>query len=341
MKILITGAAGFLGSHLVKRFLKDGHYVVGIDNMNGGFDTNLPITTAQNFKFHVVDCTDEYKVNLTFERHGGFDIVYHAACYPHEGLSNFSPIQIQNSVLMGTTVTLTNAIKYSAKRFIYMSSMARYGNIQSPYTEDMSAKPVDPYGIAKLAAEETIKNLCETHGMQYVITVPHNIYGEHQNYSDPYRNVVGIFMNKALKKEPLIIYGDGNQKRCFSYIQDNVDPLARVIEGQESKNEIFNIGPDDEFITVNELAEKVIRISGSKAGIEYVNARPREVKEANCSNQKARKLLNYNPQVSLDDGLKNMWEWIKMCGPKPFNYNNYRLEIISDLTPRTWLNKLI
>jgi UDP-glucose 4-epimerase len=222
-----------------------------------------------------------------------------------------------------------------------MASMARYGTQDIvPFTEDMIPKPQDPYGIAKYASELLIKNLCETHGMKYVILVPHNIIGPRQKFDDPYRNVASIMINRMLSGKQPIIYGDGSQMRCFSFMQDVIDPLMIACETDVADGHIINIGPDEEFITIKDLAIKIAEILGFELNPIYMPGRPQEVKHANCSADKARRLLNYKTSTSLDKGLTELVEWIKIKGARPFNYH-LPLEFITDKTPKTWSERLM
>ncbi|MDA9696814.1 NAD-dependent epimerase/dehydratase family protein [Candidatus Pelagibacter sp.] len=333
MKIYITGIAGFLGSHLAKRLINLGHEVSGNDSMIQGELDNLP----KNINFHKTDCCnyDEMSKNLK-----DIDIVYHCAATAHEGLSVFSPNFITKNIYQASVSVITASIINKVKRFVFCSSMARYGNQKSPFTEDMTTKPEDPYGIAKVAVEETLKLLCEVHSMDYNIAVPHNIVGPNQKYDDPFRNVMSIFINRNLQNKPSIIYGDGNQTRCFSYIDDVIFCLEKLALEKKISKEIINIGPDEETITINELSKLVSNETGYNGDPIYVSGRPQEVKEASCSSDKARKLLNYKTKTSLKESVKLTANYIRSRGTKNFIYN-LPVEIKSDITPKTWTKRTI
>ena len=204
----------------------------------------------------------------------------------------------------------------------------------------MIPKPVDPYGISKVAAEDVLKNLCELNNIEWIIAVPHNIIGPKQKYDDPYRNVVSIMINRMLQKKAPIIYGDGEQKRCFSYIDDCLTCLIPMLEQKNLNREVINIGPDEEFVTINKVSEICSNITGSNLEPIYKKDRPREVKYATCSANKARKLLNYKTSTDLNTGIKKTFEYIKKRGAKPFNYH-INIEIKNELTPETWLKREI
>ena len=332
-KIFITGVAGFLGSHLADYFLAQGHSVVGCDNLFGGTLDNVnPL--VQFYKHDITEIANFADIMT------GCDVVIHSAACAYEGVSNFSPSFICDNIFSGSVNTFTAAIQAGVKRIVFCSSMARYGTNQTPFLETYECKPQDPYGIAKEAAERVLINLCETHGLEWVIAVPHSIYGPRQKYDDPYRNVASIMANLMLQGRAPIIYGDGEQRRCFSYIDDCVGVLAAMATAPQVVGEIINIGPDEEFISVRELAAKLANITGCNLPPVHMADRPREVKLATCSADKARKLLGYKTTVFLDDGLKNLVDWIKVQGPKPFTYH-FDIEIYNDLLPQTWKDRLI
>ena len=333
MKVLITGVAGFLGSHLAQRLSTMGHEIVGIDNMIGGYEDNIP----QNITFHKNDCCDYEKMNSYMK---GVDAVYHCAATAHEGLSVFSPYEIGKNNFLASVSIFSAAISNKVKRIIFCSSMARYGSQETPFKENMLPKPVDPYGISKVAAEDVLKNLCELNNIEWVIAVPHNIIGPKQKYDDPYRNVVSIMINRMLQKKAPIIYGDGEQRRCFSYIDDCLTCLIPMLEQKNLNREVINIGPDEEFVTINKISEICSNITGSNLEPIYKKNRPREVKYATCSANKARKLLNYKTLTDLNTGIKKTFEYIKKRGAKPFNYH-INIEIKNELTPETWLKREI
>jgi UDP-glucose 4-epimerase len=213
--------------------------------------------------------------------------------------------------------------------------MARYGAVALPFTEDVEPRPQDPYGIGKLAAEMLVRNLAETHGLEWVVAVPHNIIGPRQKYDDPYRNVAAIFVNRLLQGLPVVIYGDGSQRRCYSAVSDVVAPLLQMATDPACAGQVFNVGPDEEFVTVLHLAELIARLLGVELRCEHLPPRPREVPLANCSAAKARALLGYRPRHSLEESLRPMIDWIRARGPRPFQHH-IELEIVSEALPKTW-----
>lgn len=332
-RVFITGVAGFLGSHLADEFVARGYEVAGNDNFVGGYESNIPA----DVEFHEVDCTDVEGMKRAMD---GADIVYHTAALAYEGLSVFAPARINRSVFQTTNATLAAAADVGIDRFVYCSSMSRYGENETPFTEDMEPQPQDPYAVAKVASEEMVELMADIHGFEYTIAVPHNIIGPRQKYDDPFRNVAAIFINRMLQGKQPIIYGDGEQMRCFTFIQDDVRPLRKMAIADTAVGEVINIGPDDEFITINTLAETIADIIGFDLDPIYLPDRPQEVKLANCSADKARRLLDYEPQYTLRDGLEEMIEWVDEQGPKEFEYH-LDLEITNEQTPDTWTEQLL
>ena len=290
-KILVTGVAGFLGSHLAEKLANMGHEVVGIDSLIGGYEDNIP----KNIKFLKIDCCDLPEVQNVMKN---INIVYHCAATAHEGLSIFSPYEITKNNYLASVSIFSAAVNEKVERIIYCSSMARYGTQDSPFTETMDPKPVDPYAISKVASEDVLKTLCNLNNIEWVIAIPHNIIGPKQNYSDPFRNVVSIMINRMLQGKAPIIYGDGEQTRCFSYIEDCLSCLVPMLDQKNLNKQIINIGPDEEFVSINKIAEICSNITGVNLQPIYKKGRPKEVKHATCSADKARKLLNYKTKVN-------------------------------------------
>lgn len=333
MKVFVTGIAGFLGSHLADAFLAKGFEVVGIDNLIGGYRDNVP----EGATFIEGDLSN---LELATEAMKGCDLVYHTACTAYEGLSVFSPSLIAQNTFQISVNTMTAACINKVNRFVHCSSMARYGTQPiTPFTEEMLPLPQDPYGIAKYGAELMLKNMAEVHGVELVIAVPHNIVGPRQKYDDPFRNVASIMINLMLQDRQPIIYGDGSQVRCFSDIDDDVDCLVEFALNDKAVGQIFNIGPDEQPITINELAQNIARLLQFDLLPTYMPGRPQEVKHATCSADKIREHFGYETKVTLDQSLQKMIDYISMRGVRKFDYH-LPIEIQSDKTPRTWTDRL-
>lgn len=326
-KILVTGGAGFIGSHLVDRLIDDGNKVFVIDDLSGGKIKNL----NRKAKFYKVDLRNQNKAAQII----GLikpEIVYHLAANAAENKAQFSPIDITSRNWNTFINTLVPAINSGMKRIIVTSSIAVYGALQTPFKESDKPEPEDLYGISKLAMEESLKVLSKVHKFEYVITRPHNVYGPRQNMTDPYRNVVTIFMNSLLKGQPYFIYGDGNQRRCFSYIDDVVDALFKC-GFKKVHGMIFNVGSDRDY-SLNELSKAIQKVSGIEIEPKHINDRPQEVKVAIADHSLAKKYLSYKDKTNIEKGIKQTWEFVKKEGYQKPVYTN--LEIDSDLLPQNW-----
>jgi UDP-glucose 4-epimerase len=336
MRVLITGIAGFLGSHLADKLLADGHEVFGVDNLIGGYRENVPLEVKEWAEADSASVIEMSRLVKEWKP----DVIYHCACTAYEGLSVFSPAFVVQNTLQNTLGILSAAIQSGVKRFIYTSSMSRYGKQETPFCETMETRPVDPYGVAKCAAEHIVSQMAETHGFEYVIAVPHNIIGPRQKYDDPYRNVASIMINLMLQNRQPIIYGNGLQKRSFSFVRDCTETLSQMLTCKSS--EIYNIGPDNQdssVVTIHELFDTIARLIGFTGRPIYVPDRPREVKEAWCSSDKIRREFNFAPSVSLAEGLQEMIDDIKSKGTKPFQYDHVPLEIKQG-APATWKERM-
>lgn len=306
---LVTGGAGFIGSHVARWCLNLGQNVVVLDDLSGGFADQVP----DGSEFVRGSITDERLIAGLFQRYR-FDYVYHLAAYAAEGLSHFIRRFNYNNNLIGTVNLINEAVKSGTKCFVFTSSIAVYGKGQLPMSEDLAPRPEDPYGISKYAAELDLAAAREMFGLRYIIFRPHNVYGEHQNIGDPYRNVLGIFMNQLMSRRPLTIFGDGEQSRAFSHINDVAPHIARSVSVPEAYDQVINIGADQPY-TVNALAEMIIKEFGREATIQHLPAR-NEVYEAYASHEKAHRLLGAAPKVSLEQGIHRMAEWARRVGSR-------------------------
>ena len=327
MKILITGGAGFIGSHLVDRLVEKGEEVSIIDDMSGGSRKNL----NKQAKFYKVDLRDAEKTAATIKKIKP-EIVFHLAANAAENKAQFSPIDITSRNFSTFINTLVPSLKYGMRRIIVTSSIAVYGALQTPFKETSKPEPEDLYGISKLAMEESLKVLSSVHDFEYVITRPHNVYGPRQNMTDPYRNVVTIFMNALLKNKSYYIYGDGGQRRCFSYIDEVVDALFNCAYKKVS-GMIFNIGADKDY-SVMELSDMIQKVSGIKVPPTFIEDRPQEVKVAISDHTNAKKYLGYKDKTSLEKGIKATWEYAKELGYQKPIYTE--IEIDSPKLPSNW-----
>jgi len=327
--LLVTGGAGFIGSHVADALLRRGHRVTILDDLSGGFPDNVP----PGARFVQGTITDPHAVDLLFAE-SKFDCVYHLGAYAAEGLSHFiKRFNYQNNVI-GSVNLINASINTGVTGFIFTSSIAVYGaSPQLPMTEETPAHPEDPYGIAKYAVEQELHASRAMFGLDFMIFRPHNVYGTRQNIADRYRNVVGIFMNQILQGRPMTIFGDGRQTRAFSHIDDVAPVMADALDIPAAWNQVFNIGADRPY-TLNELAQGVARAMGVQPDITYVPARS-EVLHAHSSHQKLRDVFGARPHTSLDDGLKTMAAWVRAHGARVSTKFD-GIEIMKNL-PAVWL----
>ena len=307
--ILVTGGAGFLGSHVVDSLIASGSKVIVLDDLSGGFRDNIHLQA----EFIEGSILDHKLVNMVFEKYP-IRYVYHLAAYAAEGLSHFiKRFNYQNN-LIGSVNLINSSIAHEVECFVFTSSIAVYGSNQLPMREDLIPTPEDPYGIAKLAVEQELSASHKMFGLNYVIFRPHNVYGERQNIGDPYRNVIGIFMNQIMQGKPLTIFGDGTQSRAFSYVGDIAPVIAQAHDNAKAYGQILNIGADKAF-SLNWLAENVCNAMETKAEIDYLPAR-REVLHAYPTHAAVRTLFDCPVETPFEEGLSRMAAWAKKVGPR-------------------------
>ncbi|MBN1888227.1 MAG: NAD-dependent epimerase/dehydratase family protein [Thermoflexales bacterium] len=322
---LVTGGAGFIGSHVAQELLTAGHQVIVVDDLSGGNADNVPAGA----QLEIASILDRDKIQALFDRHH-FDYVFHLAAYAAEGLSHFiKHFNYQNN-LIGSVNLINAAVNYELKCFVFTSSIAVYGATPPPMREDVPPRPEDSYGIAKFAVEMELAATKLMFGLDYIIFRPHNVYGEQQNIGDKYRNVIGIFMNQIMHGQPMTIFGDGSQTRAFSYIADVAPLIARSIQVPAARNEIFNIGADTPY-TVNHLAQAVAQAMGVEPELAHLPART-EVKHAYSSHDKLERVFGKRSPVPLEEGLGRMATWARQVGARqsrPFD----AIEIPKNLPP--------
>ena len=327
-RVLVTGGAGFIGSHVADGLIARGHEVYVLDDLSGGFRENVPAAAA----FVECNIADAEAIERLFNR-TRFTQVYHLAAYAAEGLSHFIKHFNYTNNVIGSVNLLNASIRNGVELFVFASSIAAYGTpVELPLTEASPLHPEDSYGIAKYAIELELEACRTMFGLDYVIFRPHNVFGPRQNIGDRYRNVIGIFMNQILQGQPMTIFGDGTQTRAFSYIADVAPIMAEAIEVPAARNQAFNIGADTPY-SVRDLAQAVAKAMG--VAPQVVALEPRvEVQHAHSAHDKLRRVFGTRPQTSLDDGLAAMAAWVRGHGArqsKPFT----GIEIVKNL-PASW-----
>ena len=326
MRVVVTGGAGFIGSHVAEALLTRGHDVTVLDDLSGGFADNVP----GGARFVKGSVTDHAAVDRIFAE-GQFDYVYHLAAYAAEGLSHFIKRFNYTNNVIGSVNLINAAINTGVKGFVFTSSIAVYGRSPVvPMTEETIPEPEDPYGIAKYAVERELAASRTMFGLDYIIFRPHNVYGPRQNIADRYRNVVGIFMNQILQDQPMTIFGDGTQTRAFSYIDDVAPVMAAAIDEPRAWNQVFNVGADQPW-PLNELAGRVAAAMGVAPRIAHLPAR-HEVHNAHSSHDKIREVFGPREPTSLDDGLRAMAAWVKQRGARSSTAFN-GIEVTKNLPP--------
>ena len=322
MKILITGVAGLLGSRLADWIIDNTkHEVIGIDDLSGGYLEHV----NNSMQFYELNLINLHDLTGIFNRERP-DIVYHFAAYAAEGLSPFIRKHNYENNLIASINLITCSIQYDIKRFVFASSMSVYGNkYKPPFHEDLLQAPIDPYAIAKYSVEQDLKVAYDQHGLKYTIVRPHNFYGINQNIWDKYRNVLGIWMYQIINNEPPTIFGDGDQIRAFSYVDDSITPFWNASQNDECIGEIINLGGIKEC-SIKEACSILISVTNSKLTPVYLEPR-HESKYAWSTWEKSVDLLDFQHNIDLEDGLLRMWEWaLKQPNRPRFIWPSYELD---------------
>lgn len=326
--VLVTGGAGFIGSHVAEWLVDDGREVVVMDDLSGGYRDNV----AEGIDFVEADVANHEAVEAVFERRGPFDVVYHLAAYAAEVLSHYiRRFNYRNNVI-GSMNMLNAAIRGGTRRFVFTSSIAAYGDLEPPMSEDMCCKPADPYGVAKLAVEQDLAAASELFDIEYTIFRPHNVYGERQNIADRYRNVVCIFINQLMRGEPMTIFGDGEQRRAFTHVDDVAPVIARAAFRDEAAGEVYNIGADRP-VTINRLANEIADAMGLEREVRHLAGRE-EVKHAWTSHDKIERELGYQAEIGLEEGIARTVAWAtKHEAREPESFGELEIE---ERLPDAW-----
>ncbi len=316
-----------MGSHVVDGCLERGLEVVAVDDLSGGYRSNV----SDQAEWVELDVRDAAGVKSVWEQHGPFRFVYHLAAYAAEGLSHFIRAWNYRTNLEASINLINQSVLGDVERFVFTSSIAVYGSGQVPMREDMIPMPEDPYGISKWAVELDLAAAHGMFGLDYTIFRPHNVYGERQNIADPYRNVIGIFMNNVLRGRPMPVFGDGLQTRAFSHIADVAPVIANSPFVERSANETFNVGADTPY-TILDLANEVARAFEVEPQVEHLPAR-NEVVHAFSDHSKVREVFDPPEPVALGEGIDRMARWVKETGARePIRFRG-EIEVDRNLPP--------
>jgi len=351
MRVIVTGGAGFVGSWIAEELVRLGHDVLVLDDLSGGSEKNVPEGAAAKF----FDIRNRERTLAAFQAFRP-ELVYHLACHPHEGLSQFMPVDIASSVLMGSLSVFSAAVNTDVGRVVNFSSMARYGNAgghHAPFSECDPAIPVDVYGAAKYAAERSLNAMGEAHGIEHVHMVPHNVIGPRQCTSDAYRNVLAIWCTRLHHGLPPVIFGDGHQMRALSDIRDSLPCYIRAgLEPMRDfpcfcdssyhdtiNGEAINIGGAEPH-TINDLARMVLEEWGSDLEPIHTGDRPCEVKLAYVTIRKSEDMLGFRQTFTVRESIRDFVSWAKEQGPQEFRYlKRSEVEIIRNM-PEVWQKEL-
>jgi len=316
--VLITGVAGLLGSRLADWIIESTDYkVIGVDDLSGGFKENV----NKKVKFYKQDINDG--LDKVFKKHKP-EFVYHFAAYAAEGLSPFIRKYNYQNNLISTAEIINNCIKYDVTRLVFTSSLAVYGHGTPPFSEDSPLQPIDPYGVAKLGCELDIHIAGQQHNLDWCIIRPHNVYGLKQNIWDKYRNVLGIWMYQYLNDQDITIFGDGEQQRAFSYIDNCLEPLWKAATDERASKQVINLGGIKEC-SINQAADILIEVMGGGNKVHLEGRH--EVKYAYPTYEKSQFLLDYTEKIDLKQGLTDMWEWAKKQPKRErMFWNEYELD---------------
>jgi UDP-glucose 4-epimerase len=321
--IVITGVAGLIGSRfadfIIERNLQ--YKIIGIDDLSGGYKENVN-SNVIFFNLSLVNNTSE--ISEIFSKYKP-KFVFHFAAYAAEGLSPFIRTFNYDNNLRSTAFLVNECIKSNVSRLVFTSTLAVYGEgYGGIFDEGQIPKPIDPYGVAKYACEMDIQIAGEQHGLDWCIIRPHNVYGIKQNIWDKYRNVLGIWMYQHLKGDSMSIFGDGNQTRAFSYIDDSLEPLWNAAIEPLASKQIINLGGIKEY-SIKEASEVLIKVIGSGSVVHFESRH--EVKHSIPTYQKSIDILKFEHKTDLEFGLKEMWNWAKVQPMRErFVWANYELE---------------
>jgi len=304
--ILVTGGAGFIGSHIVNRLLNSGFEVTVIDNLSTGRLENIEYNSGQNFHFIRGDIRDFDLIKRVVRN---IDAVFHEAAFVNVVSSFKDPLTTQDVNVTGTLNLLKNCLDSDVKRLIFASSASIYGETEVlPVKEDMIPKPLSPYAVSKLAAENYTKLFFEAYGLETVCLRYFNVYGPKQG-SGPYSGVIQIFINRALHEHPLIVHGNGEQTRDFVSVQDVVDANILALRNKNAVGQVFNIGTGTST-SINQLAKTILQILRKESlNPIYTDSMPSNILASYADISKARRVLGYNPKITLKEGITQLVDW--------------------------------
>ena len=299
-KVLVTGGAGFIGSHLVDRLLNDGFEVRVLDDFFSGKRPNLA-HVADRIELIEGSVADGDVAARAVE---GVDCVLHQAAIPSVPRSVAEPIKSNHANVNGTLTMLDAARQAGVRRFVYAASSSAYGDTPTlPKVETMASDPRSPYAVAKLAGEGYCRAFTRVYGLETVALRYFNVFGPRQDPNSEYAAVIPKFILAIMEGRPITIHGDGEQSRDFTFIENTVEGNMRAMSAPEASGEVMNLACGERF-TLNELVESLAEIMGKRPQVEYITSRTGDVKHSLADISKARRLLGYEPKVSFREGLE-------------------------------------
>lgn len=312
--VLVTGGAGFIGSHTVDLLMGRGHRVSVLDDLSTGRLTNLAQWESHpNFAFVHGDVTSDPTAafDRVLRRHGRVDRIAHFAAQTAVPISMDDPVADIQVNLCGTARILEYARKHQVAKVFFASSSAVYDNdAPVPVSEDSSARPASPYGVDKLAAELYLDYYARLHGLTFTALRFMNVYGPRQDPRSWYSGVISIFLDRAASGQPITIFADGEQTRDFVYVTDVADAVVHALTTDAGNNAIVNIGTGIE-VTINALARTILELTRSASAVRYEPARPGDIRRSVTTMDKAVALLRFHPRVELREGLERTLAWVR------------------------------
>jgi nucleoside-diphosphate-sugar epimerase len=305
LRYLVTGGAGFIGSNVVDELLRRGHSVVVLDDLSTGNEENLA-GVRPRIDFRIGTITDLATVQSACV---GVDYIVHLAALTSVPKSVKDPLETNRINIDGTLNVLVAARDAKVRRFVYAASSSAYGETPTlPKTESMQPQPISPYGVTKFVGELYAQAFGRVYGLENAAVRYFNVFGPRQDPTSQYSGVLSRFMLAAIKGEPLVIYGDGEQSRDFTYIDNIVDETLRACDATGASGMVFN-GGTGARITLNEVAKLLEKLASKKLQLQYEPPRNGDILHSQADVSLARKVLSYEPRVMFEEGLKRTWDW--------------------------------
>jgi nucleoside-diphosphate-sugar epimerase len=310
MRYLVTGGAGFIGSNIVDELVRRGHKVAVFDDLSSGKEANLA-AVRDKIEFHAGSITDLAATQRVCQ---GANYVIHLAARTSVPRSVQDPIETNRVNIDGTLNVLVAARDARVRRVVYAASSSAYGETPTlPKTETMPAVPISPYGITKYVGELYAQVFGRVYGLENACVRYFNVFGPRQDPTSQYSGVLSRFILAVLRGEPVVVYGDGEQSRDFTYIDNVVDETLRACESPDASGIVFN-GGTGARITLNEVVKLLEKITGQKIPTRYEAPRPGDIRDSQADITLARKMLGYEPRVLFEEGLRRTWDWYRNVG---------------------------